>query len=92
MATDTDMALRQGVFIVGEFIKRETITRKSAKGDFERVAVKLLIDGEYPRTVEYPADRELPAIVAAAERGDVLTLPVFTRVSRDTVYWQGVTG
>lgn len=81
----------QGLFLVGEFLRAERLTRRRTDGtEFERFAVKLLVAGEYPRTVEYPADG-LPQFLAEAERGDIVALEVFGKVYRDKLYWNGVT-
>lgn len=85
-----ESALTQGEFVVGEFIRVESVKKTGPRGEFVRERVKLLVDGEFPRSVEYP-EGKLPLIVQQAQRGDVLTLPVFVKAVGDRVYWSGVT-
>lgn len=83
-----------GEWLVGEFVKVEKVKRTIKSGDrsgesFTRSEVKLLLDHQYPRTIDYPEDR-LPGSVNVAERGDRLALRVFARAGRDRVFFRGV--
>jgi hypothetical protein len=82
-----------GEYVVGEFIKTVDVTRRIRGGDrageeFTRTEVKLLLDGQYPRTVDFPKGK-VPASLGAAQRGDRVVIPVYSRAYRDRVYLSG---
>jgi hypothetical protein len=91
MSVANEVAQGQGILMVGEFISGQPgKVRESQNGGASRTPylVRLLV-GSALLTVEY-WDAEAAGTLIAAERGDVLTIPVYARAYKDRVYWRGV--
>jgi hypothetical protein len=83
----------QGMFVTGEFRSlKEGRVREGKNGGKDRtpVLVKVLSD-DIVHTVEY-WDRAAVegTLAAAAEPGDVITLPIYARAAGDRVYLRGL--
>lgn len=90
MATATD-EMTQGVFVTGEFLAVKPGRQWTGQDGKTRNPHKVLVlVRDQSRDIEYRDEASALAAVGAAQRGDVLTLPVFPRAVKDRVFFNGV--
>jgi hypothetical protein len=81
----------QGLVMTGEFLSSQAMQPKSRKdgSTWTPFLVRLLVNDQTER-IEFGSQNDVDHFLGAAERGDVVSVPVRVRAYQGSVYYSGL--